>query len=145
MIHDENFRHSTRVQIRFNDMDAFGHINNATFLTYLEEARIKFLDEIIRWDYEKSKNAIIMARAEIDFRVPGHFKDDVEILTHCSHIGTKSFTLEYEVVKNDPGGRITLATGKTVVVMFNYEKNESIPVPDDWRRALSTGMNAGKQ
>jgi acyl-CoA thioester hydrolase len=131
------FRHSTPVQIRFNDMDAFGHINNAIYLTYLEEARIKFLDDLIHWDYEKSKQAIIMARVEIDFKIPGHFKDELFILTHCSHVGTKSFTLDYEIVKNVSGEKIVIASAKTVEVMFNYEMKKTIEVPVEWREALS--------
>jgi len=131
------FKHSTPIQVRFNDMDAFGHINNATYLTYLEEARIKYLDDIIQWDYEKSKNAIIMAHAEIDFKVPGHFKDELIILTRCSHVGNKSFTLEYEVLKNNDGEKIIIATAKTVVVMFNYETNKTIQVPQEWRDAIT--------
>jgi acyl-CoA thioester hydrolase len=131
------FRHSTPVQIRFNDMDAFGHINNAIYLTYLEEARIKFLDDLIHWDYEKSKQAIIMARVEIDFKIPGHFKDELFILTRCSHVGTKSFTLDYEIVKNVSGEKIVIASATTVVVMFNYEMKKTIEVPVEWREALS--------
>ena len=88
------FKHTTPIHVRFVDMDAFGHINNANFLTYLEEARIKYLDDIIHWDYSWSKLAIIMARVEIDFKVPALYIDDLVIYTRCSHIGNKSFTLQ---------------------------------------------------
>ncbi len=136
MILDSIFKHSTPIQLRFVDMDAFGHINNANFLTYLEEARIKYLDDIIHWDYGWSKNAIIMARAEIDFKAPAHFKDEILILTRCSKLGNKSFTLEYKMIKTESGTEIILAAATTVVVMYNYEINSSIKIPEAWREAI---------
>jgi acyl-CoA thioester hydrolase len=130
------FHHSTPIQIRFFDMDAFGHVNNAKYLTYFEEARIKYLDDIIHWHYGWSKEGIIMARAEVDFLLPATFNDKISILTRSSHIGNKSFTLEYKMIKRDADQEIIFASAKTVVVMYNYEKNTSIPVPEDWKAAI---------
>ena len=76
-----------------------------------------------------------MARAEIDFRIPAGFKDPVIVLTKCTHIGTKSFTLSYQMV-NAKDINIIYAEAKTVIVMYNYETNSSIPVPESWRKAL---------
>ncbi len=131
-----HFGHITPIQLRFFDMDAFGHINNARYLTYFEEARIKYLDDIIEWTYGWSKTGIIMARAEVDFIMPAHFKDDVSIQTRCSRIGTKSFTLEYRMVKTVDEKEILLSSASTVVVMFDYENNESIPVLEEWKKAI---------
>jgi acyl-CoA thioester hydrolase len=136
MSQSEKFKHSTPIQIRFFDMDAFGHVNNAKYLTYFEEARIKYLDDIISWHYGWSKEGIIMARAEVDFLLPATFKDKISILTRCSHIGNKSFTLEYKMVKNEAVKEIVFAYAKTVVVMYDYEKNSSIPIPDNWKTAI---------
>ena len=126
MILDSIFKHSSPLQLRYVDMDTFGHINNANYLTYFEEARIKYLDDIIGWDYGWSKEGIIMARAEIDFILPAFFKDKLKIYTRCSHLGNKSFSLEYKMIKNENDAEIILATGSTVVVMFDYEINSSI-------------------
>jgi acyl-CoA thioester hydrolase len=132
-----NFGHITPIQLRFFDMDAFGHINNARYLTYFEEARIKYLDDIIQWTYGWSKTGIIMARAEVDFILPAHFKDEISIQTCCSRIGTKSFTLEYRMVKaTSEKKQILLSSATTVVVMYDYENNCSIPVLDEWKREI---------
>lgn len=136
MILDTTFNHSTPIQLRFVDMDAFGHINNANYLTYLEEARIKYLDDIIHWDYGWSKNAIIMARTEIDFKMPALYKDIVKIYTRCTKLGTKSFTLEYKMIKIENGEEIILAMALTVVVMYNYEIKSSVNVPEEWKEAI---------
>ncbi len=136
MIPDSIFKHSTPIQLRYVDMDSFGHINNANYLTYFEEARIKYLDDIVGWNYGWSKEGIIMARAEIDYKLPAHFKDDLKIYTRCSHIGNKSFTLEYKVIKIEKKNELVLATGSTVVVMYDYEINTSIAVPELWKEKL---------
>ena len=131
------FRHSTPVSLRFSDMDAFGHINNANFLTYIEEARIKYFNEIVHWNYDWSKNGIILARIEIDYKIPLNFKDEVIVFTRCIKIGIKSITMDYELIKKDGENKILFASAKSVLVMFNYEKNNSIPVSDDWKSAIS--------
>ena len=136
MIPDSIFKHSTPIQLRYVDMDSFGHINNANYLTYFEEARIKYLDDIVRWNYGCSKEGIIMARAEIDYKLPARFKDELKIYTRCSHIGNKSFTLEYKVIKIEKKNELVLATGSTVVVMYDYEINTSIAIPELWKEKL---------
>ena len=133
----EPFKHFIDLSARFVDMDSFGHINNANFLTYLEEARIKYLDDIIRWKYNWSKEAIILARAEIDFKIPAQYIDQIKIYTRCTKLGNKSFTLEYKIIKTENGSEILLASAVTVLVMYNYEINSSIQVPEEWKTAIS--------
>ena len=84
------------------------------------------------WKYDWNRQGIILARAEINYRLPVHFRDDASILTHCSRIGSKSFDLEYMITKNDHGKEILLAEGKTVMVAFDYDAGSSIPVPEKW-------------
>ena len=136
-----NFVHITPIQLRFFDMDAFGHINNARYLTYFEEARIKYLDDLIDWTYGWSKTGIIMARAEVDFIMPVHFKDEVKIQTCCSRIGTKSFTLDYRLIKVAEEKEVLLASATSVVVMFDYTSNKSIPVDENWKKAIRAFEN----
>jgi acyl-CoA thioester hydrolase len=132
------YGHNTSIQLRFFDMDAFGHINNARYLTYFEEARIKYLDDIINWKYGWSETGIIMARAEVDFILPAHFKDEINIRTCCSRMGNKSFTLSYQMIKlsEQKQKETLLASAATVVVMYDYKSNSSIPVPDEWKKAI---------
>lgn len=130
------YRHSTRIIARFADMDAFGHINNARYLTYFEEARIKYVNEVLQSAYSWSEKGIILANAEIDFILPGHFTDLIDVYTRCIHIGTKSFTLEYRMVREKNDGEEVIAKGISVLVMYDYEKRMPIPVPQDWRKNI---------
>ena len=112
-----------RDTVRFRDCDAMGHVNNAVYSTYLEEARIGVLGDLIDF---------ILARVEIDFRSELRAGEDVEVRTRCSRIGTKSFDLEHEITA---AGRV-VAEGKSVLVSYDYERGESVPVPDALRERL---------
>ena len=130
------FKHNMRPEIRFVDIDAFGHVNNAHYLTYFEQARVKYFDDIVGWKYDWSKQGIILARAEINFVIPVLFRDEVLIWTRCSRFGNKSFDMEYRLVKTENGNEVLLADGKTVMVAFDYQANQSIPIPELWKQVV---------
>lgn len=132
----EKFKHISRPGIRFVDIDAFGHVNNAHYLTYFEQARVAYFNDIVDWKYDWSKEGIILARAEINYVMPVLFGDDVSIQTRCSRLGTKSLDLEYRMVKTDHGKEVLLADGKTVMVAFDYTAGRSIEIPELWKQAL---------
>jgi len=117
-----------RETVRFRDVDAMGHVNNAVFLTYLEEARIAFLQ---RFDAEPAN--MILARVEIDFRAPLEVGDEIEIGVRPARVGEKSFELEYEV----RAGEAVAAEAKTVIVSYDYETGRTVEVPQAWREALA--------
>lgn len=117
------FPHIHRERVRFRDCDAMGHVNNAVFSTYLEESRIGVLGGL---------TGFILARVEIDFRSELRMGEEVEVRTRCSRIGTKSFELEHEIAAD---GRV-VAEAKSVLVSYDYELGESVPVPDELRARL---------
>jgi acyl-CoA thioester hydrolase len=113
-----------RERVRFRDCDAMGHVNNAVYSTYLEESRIGVLGGLADF---------ILARVELDFRSELKMGEEVEVRTRCSRIGTKSFDLGH-VISAD--GRV-VAEGKSVLVSYDYERAESIPMPDELRERLA--------
>ena len=120
----DGFPFTTRERVRFRDCDAMGHVNNAVYSTYLEEARIGVLGGL---------SSFILARMEIDFRAELRAGEEVEIGTRCPRVGTKSFELEHEL---RAGGRV-VATARSVLVAYDYERGESVPVPDELRGRLT--------
>ena len=66
----DDFRHRTPLQVRFRDIDAFGHVNNAVFFSYVEMARIKYLLDVLEVEADFSTLPLILARVELDFRSP---------------------------------------------------------------------------
>jgi acyl-CoA thioester hydrolase len=130
------FKHKTPMEIRFVDVDAFGHVNNANYLTYFEQARVSYFNEVIDWNYDWSKSGIILAKAEIDYIIPIQFKDEVTVYTRCSRMGTKSFDLEYRIVRLVKDHEQLMADGVTVMVAFDYVTKKSIEVPENWKKAI---------
>jgi acyl-CoA thioester hydrolase len=124
----EGFDFVHRETVRFKDVDSMGHVNNAVFLTYLEEARIAYL-----LPFGADVGNMILARVEIDFRAPLRIGDEIEIGVRPREVGTKSFELEYEVRAGDT----VAAEAKTVIVSFDYETGRSVEVPESWREALA--------
>lgn len=132
----KGFRHKTPIQIRFKDIDLFGHVNNANHFTYLESARVKYFNEIVGEEVNWSRQGFILAKATIDYRLPILFKDNTCVYTKCSRFGTRSFDLSHCIVKEQDGQETILAEGTTVIVCFDYDKGETIPVPGDWKRKI---------
>ncbi len=130
------FRHKTKIEIRFSDMDAFKHVNNACYLTYIEQARIIYFNDIVGWDYDWSEKGIILAKATVDFVYPIHINDEVHVYTRCSRIGNKSFDLQYRIIKNEKEKEILIADSTSVMVAFDYTKQKSIEVPSEWKDLL---------
>jgi acyl-CoA thioester hydrolase len=127
------FAYRHRLSVRFRDCDAMGHVNHAVYLTYFEQCRLTFWREVTGTPSPHTR--VIIARAECDYRAPAHFGDELEVRVNVAAIGRASFTLEYEIVQAVSGQLV--AGGKTVMVSYDYEKNCSIPLPDDARSLLA--------
>jgi acyl-CoA thioester hydrolase len=133
-------RYQGNAHVRWDDLDAFGHVNNATYLTYAQEARSNFL-----W-FSKMKEGeapvvqdMVIARAEVDFILPiyrGSFELDVTMW--ISKIGTSSFTMEYEL-RSEAGLHSRI---KTVQVAINKETQRSRPLSDPEREFLGRYLEA---
>lgn len=121
-----------RETVRFRDLDALGHVNNAVFLTYLEQARIAFLQHLGAWSGIEDI-AMIVARVEIDFRSPAELGEEIEIGVRVGRLGAKSFDLEHEL----RAGERIVAEARTVCVAYDYARGETMAIPDEWRRRLA--------
>jgi acyl-CoA thioester hydrolase len=127
----EGFEFVHRERVRFRDVDAMGHVNNAVFATYVEQARIEYLRHLGLLDGPLYMG-MILARLELDFLAPGRPEGEVEIGVRPSRSGNKSFELGYEL-KQD--GR-TIARATTVLVAYDYDQAQSVPLPEPWRDLL---------
>jgi acyl-CoA thioester hydrolase len=117
-----------RVQVRFRDCDPYGHVNNAVYLTYLENARFAL------WRAQ-GVQGVILARAEVDFRSQSRYGDELEVRVRLDGLGRSSFRYAYEVV-DVPTQRVVL-TALTVQVHFDYASQQSREMPDELRDKLS--------
>lgn len=124
------------VEIRYADLDPQGHVNNARFLTYFEQARVNYLINLGLFSKDQSflEIGIIIAEAAITFKAPAYFGTQPRVGVRVSRLGTKSMTMEYEMA-DDKG--MVYATGSTAVVTFDYKTHATIPIPDAWREKIT--------
>ena len=112
-------RHVVEVQPRWADLDAYGHVNNVTWLEYLQEARVDMLFvHAPREGAERLAQGVVVAKAEIDYEKPMGFRQrPVRIEMWVSRIGNSSFTIAYDVVDEEPdGARCRYVRASTVLV-----------------------------
>ena len=133
-------RHLTKAHVRWDDLDGFGHVNNASYLTYIQEARANFT-----WYSRKEAGLepvfsdMVVGRAEVDFIVPiyeGGF--DLEVAIWVAKIGNSSFDLVYEL--SSPLG--LHARGRTVQVAVSMETKKSRPLNQEERDFLAGYLEA---
>jgi acyl-CoA thioester hydrolase len=116
--------------VRFRDLDALGHVNNAVYLSYIEAARLDCFSRLAGLD--PAMPNFMFARAEIDYLRPVFMRDQVIISTSIGKIGTKSVQLLHEISAN---GHLA-AKANTVLVWYNHQLGQSEPVPDDVRAEM---------
>lgn len=129
----EGFQHHLAVQVRWGDMDAFGHVNNASYLTYLEMARIDYATSL--WE-RRLENGLIIARIAIDFKLPLFVGDDVHVFTRTSRLGRRSFDTEQWIMRRKEGQLELAAQATVTIVVYDYTANQSAPIPDEWRSVI---------
>lgn len=127
----QGYRHVTPITVRFRDLDAFGHVNNAVFFTYLESARVHYLLNLGLRSPEKSwqDTGVILAYIDCDFKRPIFFGQQVEVGTRVVQIRRSSLHIEHRIeADGEPA-----AHSKAVLVNYNYAAGRSEPVPAEMR------------
>jgi len=118
--------YSTPIELRFSDLDAYGHVNSAVYFTYLETARIKLFRDFFRAVSEQGIFTVV-ARAECDFKIPTMLYDELIVTLWIAKIGRSSFDLEYRL--HDSAEK-TYASAHATMVCFDSIKNVTVPIPE---------------
>ena len=129
------FKHSIPVQLRFNDADALGHINNSVYFSFYDLGKSEYF-RAVRGKQLDTKNVdIVIVHAEVDFLAPVFLTDEIEVQTTISDIGNKSLTLLQRIVEITTGKVKCIC--KTVMVGFDFNTQTSINISDEWRKAIT--------
>lgn len=121
------------IEVRFRDLDALGHVNNAVYATYLESARIAYYQRLVGGSLDRL--GIILAELTIRYKAPAHFGDELLVGVRVSRIGGKSFTMDYAIARLGDGALI--ATAQSVLVAYDYAAGRSVPVSDEFRARIA--------
>jgi acyl-CoA thioester hydrolase len=130
------------IQIRFADVDLAQHVHNAVYLQWFELARMAFLKGIIPAGHDWKVQGLILARNEVDYRMPVRLHDRVEAEAWCSAVGGKSFDLQYRIHRIGGDHEGVCAEGRSVMVCFDYVQQRTIALPEAWRQGLAAYLPA---
>jgi acyl-CoA thioester hydrolase len=123
-----------RLEVRFRDCDPMGHVNHSVYFTYLEQTRFAHWRALGgRPSGEEAIPSVIIAHAECDYKRAALQGEVLEVRLRLGSMGRSSFQYEYEIVDEQ---QRTIATAKTVQVMYDYRAGRPIPIPDEIRQRL---------
>ncbi len=131
-----DFRYHHLIEVRYGDLDPQGHVNNARYLTYMEQARVGYLLHLGLWDGQSFLDiGIIIAEARVTFRRPIHLGQQVRVGVRVSRLGNKSFPIQYRL--EDAATGDLLAEGETIQVCYDYHSGRTVPIPEAWRQTIA--------
>ncbi|MBI3242508.1 MAG: acyl-CoA thioesterase [Chloroflexi bacterium] len=129
------FNFSISLEVRYSDLDAQGHLNHARYLSFMEQARLKYIIAAGLWADVHDFNAVgqIVAEATCSYKRPVLLGQMVEVAVCVLRLGNKSMDMEYRMLVDG----VEVATGRTVQVAYDYAAGRSILIPDEWRVKIS--------
>ena len=132
-----SFRYRRQMEVRFPDTDAMGHVNNATYLTYIEAARLGYHEAVtgqpLPLATHGASESMILAEARLTFRTPAFYGETLTVEARVGRVGRTSYTQEYRVTAPESRyGRARLvAVAEATQVMYDYAAERPIPVPNE--------------
>ncbi|NOX16744.1 MAG: acyl-CoA thioesterase [Chlorobi bacterium] len=130
------FKHKISLKVRFSDLDAMRHVNNAAYLSYLEEGRIAYFNSVLKAPKNSLAFGAVVARVEIDYLNPIELGDDVEILTRVVSFGNKSSVVNHAIMIRRGDASIPAAFAVTKLVSFDYKSKKTVPIPENIKEII---------
>ena len=136
----ERYPFTVPIPVRFRDIDAMGHVNNAVFVTFLETARLELFETLFGTRRLEDID-VIVARVEVDYLRPVRLEQRVEVGMAVSSVGTTSFAVDYVVTADgEPAAR-----ARSVQVFYDYAAGAKKPVPEAFRAAAAPYQPPGER
>jgi acyl-CoA thioester hydrolase len=129
------------IEVRYGDLDPQGHLNNAKYLTYFEQARLQYLINLGLFEANQSfmEVGIILAEVCVTFLKPVNYGLPLQVGACTTRLGNKSFEMAYSLQGTNAGKEF--ATGLAVMVTYDYRTRATISLPEAWRDAITTFEN----
>lgn len=127
-------KHSIPIQLRFNDIDGLGHVNNAMQANYFDLGRLHYFEAVIQKKVEWTRFPMVIASVKTDFFQPIFLSEEIKVQTTVKAIGEKSLNMFQEIV--DAKGNVK-STCDSVMVGFDMKTQSSAPISDEMRSKLS--------
>ena len=138
----EEFRHLTPITVRFRDIDAMGHVNNAVFFTYLETARVEYIRNVVLQTRSRdlSEAGVILAEISCRFKAPIFYGQKVKVGTRVAEMRNSSILIDQHI---EADGQLA-AAAKAVVVHYDYQTGKSLRIPDEMRARVEAFETRGE-
>ena len=127
------FRHVLPIQIRFNDVDKFGHVNNTIYFQFYDTAKTHYFAAVCK-DVDWESVAIVVVKIEAEFLSQIKAGEHIAARTRVTKIGNKSFQLEQDIINVDT--QEVKCRCLSVMVLYDLVNHQSMPFPDNWRQAI---------
>jgi acyl-CoA thioester hydrolase len=124
----EKYPFKTKVEKRWSDLDEFGVVNNAVFMTYFEQARVNLFADFVGWNWKTT--GVVVANVNMNFRTPIRMTDNPTIYIRCSKIGTTSYSLECLMSEERNDKEIIFAEAIFVMVCFDFKTGNPVAIPE---------------
>jgi len=125
------------LSVRWRDLDAFNHVNNATYLTYLEEARLQWLRHV-PGPWFDAQSMPVLAASELNYRQPIEWPAQLDIELYCTRLGNSSLTLAHRIVDASDPGRL-YSDGQVVLVWMDPSTGKAVALPQAIRDSAAAG------
>lgn len=130
------FRFYHPIEVRYGDLDPQGHVNNARFLTYMEQARVAYYKHLGMWQGGSFMDfGAILAEVRVTFLAPIHWGDGLQVGMRVTRLGNKSMTAEYRLENVQDGS--DFATSTAVLVAYDYHQARTVSLPEAWRKKIT--------
>ncbi len=130
------YKFSIPIAVRYGDLDPQWHVNNARYLTFLEQARLAYLQELGLFDGNQFLDfPLIVADIHIRYLAPIMPNQAIHVWITTETIGNKSLVFTYEI--RDDASQQVLAAAETIMVRFDYHQQQTVPVSAEWRAAIA--------
>ena len=127
--------YTATISVRWRDLDAFNHVNNSTYLTYLEEARVQWLQRLPgSWSDDHAMP--VMAASTLNYRLPIEWPGEVHIQLYCARLGNSSMTVAHRIIDAADHNKL-YCDGNVVMVWMDPASGKSVPLPQALRDAAS--------
>ena len=140
----DNFTFSVPIQMRWNDLDPLGHVNNAIFITYFEMGRGRYmLASSPTWDW--TKNMFLIGKIEAVYHKELKLTaNNPKVWVRAKKMGGKSFVIQYLITSDDKEGNAMIhASGETTQIMFDTANKTTIPIPEWLKNEFSSYEKQG--
>ena len=130
----EEYRFALPVEVRFRDIDAMGHVNNAVYFSYMEQARISYMRALGLMPERLGETWFIIAEATCRFKAPVSFGMPLVVRVRVAEMRGSSFFMDYSIEEQGTGR--VMAIGRTASVVYDYAASKSVPIPPEWRAKI---------